>query len=282
MLGCRYSAEGAGNRCHEWQLTANQLRCHKIGRFLKHASNRAQSGFHSHQKTIVENHEEMVGSSGLDQFKGAGIMVFESVYSPRIEEVEMCVLLFRDRITGEYSEGGGRRDVGETFAAETACRELQEESCNLLTLTPDVVQQCEYVAQKSYVCFACHVHGIQPATFDQNHLKIASSSPSCWKEKDHLTYVPVESVRACIVRPGAVRVCDIYGKEVLLHRRCTETLRKLRLRTNNFTKLTELFLEPKQVMRDNFVEETVTYTVHASDVETVLNRAKTNSQPISS
>ena len=103
-------------------------------------------------------------------------MVFESVYSPRIEDVEMCVLLFRDRITGEYSEGGGRRDSGETYAAETACRELQEESCNLLTLTPDVVQQCEYIAQKSYVCFACHVHGIQPATFDQNHLKIASSS----------------------------------------------------------------------------------------------------------
>jgi hypothetical protein len=71
-------------------------------------------------------------------YEGAGLILFENLINDWSRN-ELAVILFRSTQTGEYEELGGHIDQGDfngaTTLLNTAIREAQEESCNLIHIT---------------------------------------------------------------------------------------------------------------------------------------------------
>ena len=132
---------------------------------------------------------------------GAGVILIEN-YKPKNQQNYIpCVILFRDKKRGTYSDGGGNREHGENLQ-KTAARELKEESANMFRLSPNTLTDNNAVRHNNYVCYFLYIRGPKDKNnnypiFSQHYydnMKIINNSnaPSFWKETDSLVRVSIQ------------------------------------------------------------------------------------------
>lgn len=158
---------------------------------------------------------------------GAGVLLIEENYHGR----GPAVILFRDRFTKRYNDGGGARDAGENIF-DTARRELKEESCNLFRLTRASVATAEHVQHGPYVGFFIFVrsnNGIQSKSYFKNLKELQRiGAPKEWRETDNMKRVYLADIDVNVLNeqghvdlPEAVtkKPITIEGKTKALLRR---------------------------------------------------------------
>lgn len=170
------------------------------------------------------------------QILGASVLMLEYYKG------EPAMILFRDRLTGIYSEAGGSLDPRET-PEECAQRELKEESLGLFRINISKALKSRHVRTvytfgKKHIGYCMWVVGPKGLgirrtyyKFNRSLLKKQPDVPDAWRETDRMTRVLIRDLPAVILgghyKPGTqVTVDDVYQRRCTIHHRTLSILRK--------------------------------------------------------
>jgi len=136
---------------------------------------------------------------------GAGILVVEFYNNMQV------VTLFGKK-KYPYSDLGGKIEKGDSVE-ETACREAQEESANLLTIKPKLINQIAIpILVNTYVAYILYITGLSSKDYKANVKQIFKTCESKhWKETNRMIRVPLANMIDAANR-SLNYVYDIEGK----------------------------------------------------------------------
>lgn len=156
---------------------------------------------------------------------GAGVILIENY---RINnKYEPCVILFRNGISGKYSDAGGFVDRGETVK-QAAARELKEESLNLFRINPNKLKYA--VTHQSYMCYFLGIRGPIFSTYYHHNRKILHSPrvPPEWRETDDMIRITIQQFikSGGLVYSGDIATMDTKGNRVIILGRTKACIRE--------------------------------------------------------
>lgn len=162
---------------------------------------------------------------------GAGVILIEN-YKPQNQMNYIpCIILFKEKNSGKYSDGGGNRDIVHGLLEDlkvTAVRELKEESMNTFRLNPNTLNDNNAVRHGSYVCYFLYVQGPQNANgqhpifsnyyFHNKKLIDKPSTPHHWKETDSMIRVSIAQFinDGGLLKQGDLDTIDTSGNKVTI------------------------------------------------------------------
>lgn len=166
--------------CHVCKDEKATLQCERCNVFQTCQSLQCQRSFAA---------SRICGLVDNKTISGAGVILIENYTKGYNKKRGPAVILFRNRKTKRYGDGGGGRDNGEDIH-DTARRELKEESCGLFRLTRKLIATSPYADHGSYIGFFVPIfskNGIQSTQYRKNmdELKRVKASDE-WQETDDM------------------------------------------------------------------------------------------------
>lgn len=171
----------------------------------------------------------------------AGVMLLEE-YMQKNGTTGPAIILFRDKKTGHFSEGGGSRNKGEDLRY-TASRELKEESLNTFRLNAQTLYDANALRHHRYVCYFIRVSGplnknnqtpLFSSYYHHNmHVLAKAHTPHDWRETNGMTRVFIAQLEADYIlnSHGDFRTRDVYGNVITITGRTAACIRNA-LHTN--------------------------------------------------
>jgi NUDIX domain len=187
-----------------------------------YCNNQMQSGGHNGGGGVILNGNET----------GAGVVLIENYLNRKHSRQEDAVILFRDKFSGKYNDGGGKIDPGETVE-RAARRELKEESENLFRLSPNSLNLQLASRHQNYIAYFVRITakgGIQSKYYSSNlsSLKNGKNVPHHWLETDKMTRVYVKDLinNNIITAKGDFKVNDANGNSIVIEGKTKAVLRE--------------------------------------------------------
>lgn len=123
------------------------------------------------------------------------------------------LILMRDAYKREYSEPGGRVESTDLNSAYTASRELYEESCTTIDVSPRKIASCEHIdlpagrhLHRCYIINLLHIHCSD--FYKVNRTGLAKQ----FLETDEMSRFPLSSIKATYRSTGKIELVDAFGK----------------------------------------------------------------------
>lgn len=158
-------------------------------------------------------------------YSGAGVIVIEDYYRKN-GTVEPCIVLVKNKASGEYTDFGGSYEQKHNFLQETASIELREESRNLLNVSSrfmtDKIDMPAFNNQ-FYRVYLLKINGISRKYFLHNcrlidtlYLK-GTKVPRSWRETSDIAHIPIKNIdfNKLGVR-GKIILQDVDGRSINL------------------------------------------------------------------
>lgn len=90
----------------------------------------------------------------MSKYTGSGILLYE--YDKQNDDI--IFYLFRNARSGSYNDIGGLKDKKDASLFDTACREANEESADLIHVDKELLKEnAETIRLTKYVCFVLNV-----------------------------------------------------------------------------------------------------------------------------
>jgi len=136
--------------------------------------------------------------------KRSGVILIDMRYDNKKGRVEPALLLFCQG--NVCSDGGGQRDNDDKTDAHTASRELYEESCGLIYISAEHLENCPKFIQKhrksrSSLYFAnINIPEIDTSLFRSNRYALKrQKAPQCWLEKQSIKILYISDVKKALL-----------------------------------------------------------------------------------
>ena len=180
-----------------------------------------------------DNNDDIYEEESKQQYKGieekvsdngAGVILVENC-----KKIGPCVILFQNKYTNMYEEGGGNRDHNEKIK-NTARRELKEESCNLFRLSSLSLKNTYAIRHHNYICYFVMIEGVKLGSFYENKKIISqrsNNSKNPWLEMKDIVRVSIDdfitvgglnkqgdlkNIHACCKKNGQNKTINIKGR----------------------------------------------------------------------
>lgn len=177
---------------------------------------------------------------------GAGIMLLHN----------NNVILFKNKRSGKYSEGGGLIDPGESIT-QTASRELREESLNTFLIRNP--SKSFSIKTGPYVCFCITLDGrINKNHYYNNKNKIVSNAPHYWKETTEMTMVPIRNMVE-MTEKKLKTVTDTNNKTITVSDRTRRCFRHIYPKLVKKSINNPLKINKRKYKGNGFLHGTITY-----------------------
>lgn len=90
----------------------------------------------------------------MSKYTGSGILLYE--YDKKKDDI--IFYLFKNARSGSYNDIGGLKDKKDGTLIDTACREANEESADLIHIDRDVLKEtAKIIKLTKYVCFVLNI-----------------------------------------------------------------------------------------------------------------------------
>lgn len=159
---------------------------------------------------------------------GAGVVIIQKQYWCRqSNRREDAFIFFRDRKSGEYADGGGKKDKNESDK-DCAVRELKEETLNTFRLSTKSLDETHSVIKGPYkIYFVATDTSIESKYYNHNHKIINSHSnvPYEWRETDGFNRIFVKDLVDHFMNPNFVRLNDTKGNPIKLQPKVYSAMR---------------------------------------------------------
>lgn len=165
-------------------------------------------------------------------YTGAGVMVVEDYW--KNGKIIPTILVARNKASQICSDFGGSYENKHLILAETASKELLEESRNLIKVKPEILQKSKKVdidgyRNTYYRAYIIKVHNISTKYYEHNK-KIINSSESSkrqWKETDRIYHIPISNIKfESLLDRKKVIIKDVNNEEVVLGMRLRKLLKR--------------------------------------------------------
>jgi len=162
---------------------------------------------------------------------GGGVVLIENYLNRNHTRQEDAVILFRDKFTGKYNDGGGKIDPGETVE-RAARRELKEESENLFRLSPNSLNLQLASRHQNYIAYFVRITakgGIQSKYYSSNLSALKKGNAAHhWVETDKMTRVYVKDLINNNISSvkGDFKVNDANGNPITIEGKTKAVLRE--------------------------------------------------------
>lgn len=163
-------------------------------------------------------------------YSGSGVLIVEDYRKG--DETIPCVLVVRNRASHNVSDFGGGYAKKHKKIEVTASEELQEESRNLIRVSPAKIKSSrsfdiEGTRDTYYRVYVIKTQNVASKYFDLNKEVIDSDPNSTrqWKETDKIHHIPIANIKFDkLLDRQKIIVRDIHGEEVVLHMRLRKAL----------------------------------------------------------
>jgi hypothetical protein len=158
-------------------------------------------------------------------YSGSGVLIIEDYYKKN-GNVEPCIILVRNKASGEYTDFGGSYELKHGSLQETASIELREESRNLFNIDPKfMTNEIDMHAfnNQYYRIYLLKVNGVSRKYFLHNSKLIDSlhqkgiKIPRSWRETDDIVHIPIKNIDFdTLGARGKIILQDIEGNNIKL------------------------------------------------------------------
>ena len=171
-------------------------------------------------------------------YTGAGVLIIEDYYTKN-GMIEPCIVLVRNKTSKLYMDFGGSYEDNHGDLKTTACKELQEESRNLININKKYLKHYVNIPAGNikkqptfYRLYIIKINGICRKYFDYNkkiidNMYYSSNKkiPRYWRETDKIAHIPIKNIHfAKLGIRGYNIISDINGHNIKLIRRTKNVL----------------------------------------------------------
>ena len=170
-------------------------------------------------------------------YSGAGVLIIEDYYR-KDGSIEPCILLVRNKASGEYTDFGGTYEKKHGSLEKTAIDELREESRNLFNIDikyfiDHVNNYVDITAGKDtfYKAFFIKINGISRKYYLHNMRLIESLHKKgvkisrVWRETDDIAHIPISRINFIkIGERGKIILKDIDDRNISIKTRIKKIL----------------------------------------------------------
>jgi hypothetical protein len=132
---------------------------------------------------------------------GAGQILIEQYYSKVTKKYSFCFILVQDTHKKTTVMGGGYEAKDNKNLMRTAERELYEESCCLLKISPEKLSETFIMTNgKELTTVLCvEKHKIFSVDYENNKkIVLEKKMPYCYRETTELVRIPIEEVESAL------------------------------------------------------------------------------------
>lgn len=213
-----------------------------------------------------------VYTEGDKHYSGAGVLIVEDYYM-KDGEVVPCIILVKNKASGEYSDFGGSYEKKHISLKETASKELQEESRNLFVIDPKFMTNYVDIPAFSnnfYRVYLLKINGANRKYFLHNKNLIDTAHqndthvPRSWRETSDIAHIPIKNIDydKLAVR-GKITVQDINGKDIIFSGRIKKIIRN-----------TKLYIE--KLVNENPIAKRNNIVIHKTELDFDKSESWTN------
>lgn len=167
-------------------------------------------------------------------YSGAGVLIVEDYYK-KDGTIEPCIVLVRNKASGEYTEFGGSYERKHGSLEKTAYAELREESRNLFNIDTGYLNKYVDInagADTFYRAYIIKLNGISRKYYLYNMKQIdllykrGVKISRVWRETDDLVHVPISNINfEKLGIRGKVILRDIDNRVISIRGRIKKVLR---------------------------------------------------------
>lgn len=167
-------------------------------------------------------------------YSGAGVLIIEDYYN-RDGTVEPCIILVRNKASGEYTDFGGAYEKKHGSLQITAIKELREESLNLFNISIrffinniNGIDNIDIPAPNNhfYRLYILKINGVSRKYFLHNNKLIDTIHqkgvhiPRYWRETDDISHIPINNIDFTnLDKRGKIILQDINGRNITINGR---------------------------------------------------------------
>jgi len=169
-------------------------------------------------------------------YSGAGALIVEDYYK-RDGTIEPCIILVKNKASGEYTDFGGGYEKKHGSLQITALKELREESRNLFNIAPRFFTDNNSVdlpapSDHFYKLYILKINGVSRKYFlhnsrllDMLHQKNIIHIPRYWRETDDISHIPIKNIDfKKMDKRGKIILQDVDGKSIIISGRIKKGL----------------------------------------------------------
>lgn len=167
------------------------------------------------------------------KYSGSGVLIIEDYYKKN-GKIEPCIILVRNKASGEYTEFGGYYEKKHGSLEKTAVTELREESCNLFDInTKYLDDHIDIMANKNtfYRTYLIKINGVSRKYYLRNVKLIESlyrkgiKISHAWKETNDMVHIPIKNINfKKLGERGKIILKDIEGRDIIIRSRIKKVL----------------------------------------------------------
>ncbi len=198
---------------------------------------------------------------------GAGAIIVEKYIMKNSGQPVYCIVLAKNKCSGEYSDFGGSYETKHISPQNTAKMELREESRNLLNINIQYFNNYYDIPAGKYVyrVFLLKINNIRRKMYAWN-MRVMTKHRNImhrWDETCDITHVPISNLRVDVYSHGKIYTKDVYNRNICISGRTSKALRigyKNILNTINYVPLKKKVSSNKD-NKIHFLRETLSIRV---------------------
>lgn len=143
-------------------------------------------------------------TEGSLHYSGAGVLIIEDYYMKN-GKVEPCIVLVKNKASGEYSDFGGSYESKHNTLQNTASIELREESRNLFNVSDSIIERTKKInipalGDNFYRMYLLKINGVCRKYFLHNKKIIddlhqqGTKIPRSWRETEAIAHIPIKNI----------------------------------------------------------------------------------------
>jgi hypothetical protein len=162
-------------------------------------------------------------------YSGVGVILIEMYYDKITNRSGPALILFRQRKSNKYTDAGGFIDKNIDSLSKTASKELNEESCNLINISLEILNKSVSSRTSEYRTYFVYIeNGIRRQYYYHNLNNLNGKSLS-YHETNDMTRVFIDDFNNMrrINNNNDNDIIDVYNKTITIDNRTINTIDSL-------------------------------------------------------